>query len=262
VTSRWSDSIPIHNNMKVAAIRTHKVTAKDRDLIKILDRYLLAFSENSILAITSKIVSITEGRLVKMDGVEKDELIKREAQYYLPRNQNPYNVSLTVTRNMLVATAGIDESNGDGYYILWPENPQKTVNEVRSYLKKRFKLKNAGVIITDSKTTPLRWGVTSIALAYSGFKPLKDYIGKEDLFGRTFAFEKLSIIDSLASSASVVMGEGAEQTPMAVISDLPFVEFQDRNPTDAELKELSISMDRDLYGPFLENVQWKKGKGL
>ena len=245
--------------MKIAAIRTHKITVNDHDLIKILDKYLLALPEKSILAITSKIVAITEGRLVKMDSAKKDDLIKQESQFYLPRSQNPYNVSITITRNILAATAGIDESNANGYYILWPKDPQGTVNSVRAYLKKRLKLKNVGVIITDSKTSPLRWGVTSVALAYSGFKPLKDYIGREDLFGRKFEFEKLSIIDSLAGAASVVMGEGAEQTPMAIISDLPFVEFQDRNPTKKELKDLCITMDEDLYGPFLKNVKWKKG---
>jgi putative folate metabolism gamma-glutamate ligase len=248
--------------MKVTPIKTHKITVDDSDLIKILDKYLIIFPEKSVLAITSKIVSITEGRFVKIGGVDKDELIKKESQFYLPREQNPYNVSITIARNMLAATAGIDESNGDGYYILWPKDPQRTANDVCRYLKRRFSLKDVGVIITDSKTTPMRWGVTAIALAYSGFKPLKDYIGKKDLFGRKFEFEKLSIVDSLAGAASVVMGEGAEQTPMAIISDLPFVEFQDRNPTVKELKELCISIDEDLYGPFLKNMKWKKGKGL
>lgn len=248
--------------MKIIPIKTHKITQKDKDLFVILDKYLPKISEKSIVAITSKIVAITEGRLVKMNGIDKDDLIKQEAQFYLPRNQNPYDVSFTITHSMLAATAGIDESNANGCYILWPKNPQQTVNTVRAYLKKRFGLKNVGVIITDSKTSPLRWGVTSVALAYSGFKPLKDYIGKDDLFGRKFQFEKLSIIDSLAGAASVVMGEGAEQTPLAIISDLSFVEFQDRNPTVKELKALSISIDEDLYGPFLKNVKWKKGEGL
>jgi dihydrofolate synthase / folylpolyglutamate synthase len=245
--------------MNIAAIKTHRITAKDRNLFKILDKYLKKIKDDSILAVTSKIVSITEGRFVKMDGINKDELIKQESQFYLPRSQNPYGISFTITRNILAATAGIDESNGDGYYILWPKNPQKTANKIRAYLKKRFNLKNVGVIITDSKTSPMRWGVTSIALSYSGFKPLKDYIGKKDIFGRKFEFEKLSIIDSLATAASVVMGEGNEQTPLAVISDVPFVKFQDRNPTKKELREISITIDKDLYGPFLKNAKWKKG---
>ncbi|MBF8249847.1 MAG: ligase protein [Candidatus Levybacteria bacterium] len=248
--------------MQVTAIRTHKITASDQDLIKILDKYLVKLEDRSILAITSKIVSITEGRLIQMDKVDKDELIKQEAQFFLPRPNNPYNVSFTITRGILAASAGIDESNGNGYYILWPKDSQNTANKVREYIKKRFKIKNIGVIITDSKTAPMRWGVTAIALAYSGFKSLKDYIGKKDLFGRKFQFEKLSIIDSLATSASVTMGEGSEQTPMAIISDVPFVEFQDRNPTSKELKETEITIDIDIYGPFLKSAQWKKGKGL
>jgi len=247
--------------MKITPLKTHKITVNDQGLIKILDKYLSAFEEKSILAITSKIVSITEGRLIKMDRIDKDKLIKQESQFYLPREQNRYNISLTISRNILAPTAGIDESNGNGYYILWPKNPQRTANDVRGYLKHRFSLRNVGVIITDSKTSPLRWGVTAVALAYSGFKPLKDYIGKKDLFGRKFAFEKLSIVDNLAGGASVVMGEGAEQTPMAIISDLPFVKFQDRNPTQKELKEFCISLEEDLYGPFLQNVKWKKGLG-
>lgn len=246
--------------MKITALKTHKITVDDRDLIKILDKYLpKKIEDKSILAITSKIVSICEGRLVKMEYVDKDELIEQEAQFFLPRPKNPYNVSFTITRGILAASAGIDESNANGYYILWPRNPQKTANAVREYLKKRFKIKRVGVIITDSKTTPMRWGVTAIALAYSGFKSLKDYIGEEDLFGRKFQFEKLSIIDSLATSASVTMGEGSEQTPLAIISEVPFVEFQDRNPTKKELKEIEITVDLDIYGPFLKSARWKKG---
>jgi dihydrofolate synthase / folylpolyglutamate synthase len=248
--------------MKVAVIKTHKITIKDKDLFKILDKYLKKIRNRSIFVITSKIVSITEGRLLKMDGIDKDELIKKESQFYLPRSQNPYDISFTIVKNILAATAGIDESNANGYYILWPKDPQKTANKVRVYLKKRFNLKNVGVIIADSKTTPMRWGVTSIALSYSGFRPLKDYIGKKDIFGRKFKFEKLSIMDSLATAASVVMGEGNEQTPLAVISDVPFVKFQDRNPTRKELEGISITINKDLYGPFLKKVKWKKGKGL
>lgn len=246
--------------MKITAVKTHKVTNKDKDLFEILDRYIPKLEEQSIIVVTSKIISICEGRVVKIGEIDKDELIRQESQYYLPRDINKYHVSLTIARNTLVATAGIDESNGNGYYILWPANPQKSANDIRGFLRDKFSLKHVGVIITDSKTTPLRWGVTAIAIAYSGIKPLKNYIGKKDLFGRPFVFEQLSVIDSLASAATVVMGEGAEQTPMAVMSDLPFVEFQDRNPTKKELNNLIISTESDLYAPLLSSVAWKRGK--
>ncbi|MEK7092578.1 MAG: hypothetical protein AAB907_03060, partial [Patescibacteria group bacterium] len=69
------------------------------------------------LVITSKIIAILQGRVVLMRGTDKDALIEQESQFYLPRSDNPYNVSLTITRNTLIASSGIDESNGDGYYV-------------------------------------------------------------------------------------------------------------------------------------------------
>lgn len=240
-------------------VKTRKITKKDKDILKVLDIYITKLSEKSIVAVTSKIISITEGRIVKIGDIDKDELIKRESQYYLPRADNPYNVSLTITRGTLVATAGIDESNANGYYILWPKDPQKTANKIRTYFLNRFHLKNIGVIITDSRTTPLRWGVTGIAIAYSGFKPLRNYIGREDVFGKKLEYTKASIMDSLAACAAFVMGEGNEQAPLAIIKDIPGVVFQKRNPTKKELAEIKISIEEDLYASFVKNAPWKKG---
>ena len=245
--------------MKITAIKTHKITVQDKDFFKILDRYIPALPEKSVVVITSKIVSICEGRIVKMGTIDKDELIRQEAQFYLPRESSKYNVSLTIARNILAASAGVDESNGNGYYVLWPKDPQKSANKIRGHFQKKFKIKHVGVIITDSKTTPLRWGVTGIAIAYSGIVPLKDYIGTKDIFGKTMEYTKTSIIDSLASAATVVMGEGKEQMPLAIIEDVPFIKFQSRNPTKKELDSLSISIEDDLYAPLIKNVKWKKG---
>ncbi len=264
--------------MIISPIKTHKITRKDKDILKILDRYIKNLSEKSIIAITSKIISITEGRIIKIQNSldsdraggqtkfkiqnfksQKDKLIKQESEYYLPREENLYHVSLTITRGNLVATAGIDESNGNGYYVLWPKNPQKSVNSIRKYLKKKFGIRDIGVIITDSKTTPLRWGVTGIAIAYSGFMPLRDYIGRKDIFGRKLEFTKMSIIDNLASACTLVMGEGNEQTPIVIAQDVPGIIFQKRNPTTKELRQIKISIKEDLYSALLKSVKWRRG---
>lgn len=246
--------------MIVTGIKTHKITPEDSDICTILDQYLPELSERSIVVVTSKIVSITEGRIIAIGSVDKDELIQREAQYYLPRDTNKYHVSFTITNNTLVPTAGIDESNGNGYYILWPKDPQETANRIREHVQKKHGIKQVGVIITDSKTTPLRWGVTAIAIAYSGFDPLKSYIGKPDIFGKNLEYTKMSIMDNLASAAAMVMGEGSEQRPLAVITEIPGITFQDRHPTAEEIAALRISLDEDLYAPFLQSIDWKKGK--
>lgn len=245
--------------MKITSIKTHKIIIGRESLLNILDKYLPKLKEKSILVITSKIVSICEGNFIEIGKVNKTDLIKKEAEYFIPAEQSKYNITLTIKRNLLVPTAGIDESNGNGYFILWPKNPQKTTNQVKKYLKQRFKLKHVGVIITDSKTSPLRWGTTGFALAHSGFKALNNYIGKPDIFGRLLHVTKANIMDSLAAATVAVMGEGNEQTPLAIIEEADFVKFQNRNPSKQELKELNIPIEDDLYAPLLKTTKWKKG---
>lgn len=249
--------------MKVTPVSTPIVTT-DTDLFELLADRLTGLCEQSVVAVTSKIVSICEGRVVPIKDTEntheKDELIAKESTLYLPRSESSYNVSFAIRDNILAPSAGIDESNGNGYYILWPENLQDSANRIRAFLRETFKLQHVGVIITDSKTSPLRWGVTGIALSHSGFRAINDYIGKKDLFGREFEYEKVNVMDSLAASAAIVMGEGAESTPLAVITDVPFVAFQSQDPTSQELQQLRIPLNEDLYGPFLSHAPWKKGK--
>ncbi|MDE2025333.1 MAG: coenzyme F420-0:L-glutamate ligase [Patescibacteria group bacterium] len=245
--------------MIVTPIKTHKITTKDTSICAILDTYITRLEEKTIIAVTSKIVSLTEGRVAPMTA-DKKLLIKQESAFFLPSTSSKYDVQFTIKNNILAASAGIDESNADNQYVLWPENPQQSANIVRQHLSQKFGVSKVGVIITDSKTTPLRWGVTGISLAHSGFVALKDYIGTEDLFGRKFHYEKLNIADTLASSAIVVMGEGAEQTPLACITDIPHITFQDRNPTADEINSLIIQPQDDLYEPLLTSVTWEKGE--
>lgn len=248
--------------MNVVAIKTEKITKDSISLFDLLDKYITQMEENSILAVTSKIVAICEGNMVSVDETTKDELVREEADLYLPKEENKYGVYITVKDNILAATAGIDESNTDGYFVLWPKDPQVTANEIREYLVRRFNLKKVGVIITDSKTTPLRWGVTVLPISHSGFKALNSLIGTPDLFGRNLKMTQVAISDGLAGAAGLVMGEGTEQTPLAIITDIPFVEFQDRNPNEDELKALKIDIDEDVYSTFLKSVDWKKGKRM
>lgn len=246
--------------MQVKQIKTHKVVSGD-DIFSILDTYLPTLEENTIVAVTSKIVGICEGRLIKAHStVQKFKLAEKEAEYYLPPEENQYGIMLSINHNLLVASAGIDASNSDGYFSLWPKDPQRSVNQIREHFVKKYKRKHIGVILTDSKLSPLRWGVTGYAIAHSGFRALNSYIGKEDLFGRVMHAEQLNVMDSLAAASVAVMGEGAEQTPLAVITDVPMVEFQEKNPTAEELDALQISIEDDVYAAMLKSVQWRKGR--
>jgi len=245
--------------MIITPIKTHIITQKDTDIFVILDKYLPILREKSVVAVTSKIISFTQGRVVSGTD-EKQKLIEKEAQYFLPLENSKYDVRFTINKGILTANAGIDESNANNKYVLWPKDLQKTANGIREYLAKKSNLKKIGVVITDSKATPLRWGVTGMALSHSGFNALKDYIGTKDLFKREFKFEKLNIADSLAAAAVLAMGEGAEQTPIAVIEKASLVEFQERNPTQEELDNLRIKLEDDLYAPLITSLKWQKGK--
>lgn len=247
--------------MIVEPIQTPKIVVGGPKLFTILDSSLSSLEEQSILVITSKIVSICEGSVVRIGEKTKQELIEQYAQYFIPPQESKYHISLTITNNLLIPTAGIDESNGNGYYVLWPKNPQQTASEIHAYLTKRFALQNVGVLITDSKTMPLRLGTTGVSLGYCGFSSLNNYIGTPDLFGRNLLVTKANIADGLAAAAVLTMGEGNEQTPLVKISDVPFVHFSKEYPTAAERRELHIPLAEDIYGPLIESTKWQKGKG-
>ncbi len=247
--------------MKITAIKTNKIKAYDKTIFEILDKYVDNLEENSILAITSLIVSLCENRVVDPAVVNKQDLIKQEADLYLPSFVKKGVIGPAIINNVLLPEAGIDESNGNGYYVLLPKNPQRTANTIRMYLERRFSLKKVGVIITDSRIIPLRWGTVGVAIAHSGFKALKDYVGKPDVFGRILQVSISNIADSLASAAVLNMGEGNEQTPLALIEDVPMVEFTGRNPSKNELALLHVGLNDPMYAPFFKKAHWKKGMG-
>lgn len=246
--------------MIVQAIKTRKFLPPQDNLWDLLGA-IKELEENSVAAITSKVVAISEGRCVPFSKTVKDELAIKEADKYIPREISPGGWILhTIKNNMLIASGGVDESNGSGYYILWPKNPQQSVKKIWLFLRKKFKVQNLGVIMTDSRLVPLRRGVVGIAIAYYGFKPLKDYRGKKDIFGRVFKMETSNLPDSLATAAVLEMGEGFEQTPIAVISDISYVEFlnKDFRPKTAD-DAFEIPEKEDMFYPFLSSVKWKKG---
>lgn len=253
--------------MIIKPIKTRQFMPPKDDLFALIRESIPQgrLKESSILVITSKIVAIWQGQCIKIEDVpDKDELIQKEAELYLPRDKVPKGyVMLTMKNNILIPTAGIDESNAAGYYILWPEKPFQTAKEIYSFIKKEYGLKKVGIIISDSHTVPLRWGTMGIALSYWGFWPLKDYRGTKDIFGRKMKISQLNIADSLATVATLSMGEGKEQTPMAIVEGFPppagglkfgNFNFLKKNP-------LEIKREKDIYGPLLNAMDWEKGGG-
>jgi F420-0:gamma-glutamyl ligase len=247
--------------VKLTAIKSKPLRAGDFTLTQFVDEYVKDLPPRSVLAITSKVVALCEGRVVKIGDIPKEELVRREADYYIPGARNRYGVIVTIKDDIFVAAAGVDESNGDGNYVLWPADSQASANELRTHLSKRFGYE-VGVIITDSRVISMRRGTLGVGLAHSGFSALNNYIGTPDIFGsHDMQYTYAGVMDGLAAAAVVLMGEGTECTPMVVVEDADFVKFQDRNPTAEELALLHVPVDEDVYADMLKAMPWEKRPG-
>lgn len=231
-------------------IKTRIVHPPQDDIKDILDT--LPVKDGDIIFITSKILSIAEGRTVKIGDTSKPDLIKKEAERYLQfsNKSDTFHVNLTVTQSILIPTAGIDESNADGYYVMWPRDPDATCRRIRQYLMDKHHLSRLGVIATDSHTTPLRWGVTGITIGLAGVDPLRDIRGAPDLFGRRMHLTKVNLIDPLASMAVLLMGESDECTPIVILSDYHGIPFSDTT----SMQDLKIHPDQDAYQALIEVI--------
>lgn len=248
--------------MNIQPIKTRTLVPPRDDLFGAIKDVLSFIPEKSILAVTSKVVSIGEGNCISRVSIKKDDLVKEEADLYLPRELTPHKwIMQTMKRNLLIPMAGIDESNADNYYILWPHDPAESARMLHGWAKETYKIKDVGIIITDSHTIACRRGTLGISIAHYGFNPLRDYRGVEDIFGRKMKISLLNIADSLASAAVVTMGEGAESTPLALITDIPWVEFIDQPIAEKPDSSFELRTEEDLYYPLIKNVPWKKGGG-
>ncbi len=242
--------------MRIDPLKTPLINIGD-PLENILDCHVPTLKEGTIFAITSKIISICQERVIpKSSGITKESLIRQECEAILPIENMPGKF-MTITHGLILLSAGIDESNANENYILYPSAVQATSQHIWHYLKQRDSLERLGVIITDSRTSPLRKGVTGFTLGWCGFKPLNDYRGKPDIYGRLLEVSQTNVIDSLASSAVFVMGEGDEKTPMALITDAPHVEFQTDPPTAEELTNIRVSIKEDLYHSLTNSDKWE-----
>ena len=224
--------------MNVRAVKTDVFKEGD-NLVAFITRYIPKIKDGAILIVTSKIVALAEGRVASVK--DKEKIIKAESTWALKTKY----VWLTEKDGMILANAGVDESNAGGKLILLPKDSFAAAERIRSSVLQKTRIKKLGVIITDSRIMPLRAGVVGVALGYAGFKGLRDYRGKKDISGRKLKFSQTDVADSLATAAVVVMGEGSELQPLAVITDAPVV-FIDR----VNKKELLIPLKDDMYAPL------------
>ncbi|MDB4978754.1 MAG: F420-0:gamma-glutamyl ligase [Candidatus Peribacteria bacterium] len=150
------------------------------------------------------------------------------------------------TGSILIANAGLDESNIDIQYAVgWPVDPVASARVLRKNIQNCLTDTGnnpmVGVIITDSCCSPRRKGVIAFALSVSGFEPIRNEIGKKDLFQRTLRITTEAVADQLATAANFIMGNANQSVPAVIIRDhgVTLTEFEGWVP--------GIDREEDLF---------------
>ncbi|MEM2897176.1 MAG: coenzyme F420-0:L-glutamate ligase [Candidatus Bathyarchaeia archaeon] len=230
-----------------------------RLILKVTKKQKVSLENGDIIAISQKIVSKAENRLVDLKSLnpstraqELAHLTGKDARLVecvLRETKRLVKVSrgIIISQNnqdIVCLNAGIDKSNvfGNGCYSLLPINPDESAKKIRERLMKITKKKLA-VIICDTFSRPFRRGQVEFAIGIAGIKPIKDYRGKPDLFDRVLRFKYVAVADELASAAELVIGQGDEGIPVAIIKGLSELEWDE----DSSFHELYISDREDLF---------------
>lgn len=217
----------------------------------------LTLEEHDVIALSTKVVAIGEGRCVLKEGTDIDALARAESDVYLERSETPGGfVMHTVTNGILMANAGIDPFAD--HFVLWPENPKKAAEELLAWFRKEYEIQNLYLVLTDSRSVFLRRGVIGMAVAWAGFEPLYDNRVREDLLGYPSGGSQTNIPDSLAASAVYVMGEANEGTPLVRIRNAPYL-AQSQTAKRKEFNTFEFGMEEDIFAPFMKSLPWKEG---
>lgn len=166
-----------------------------------------------VVAVTQKVVSKSEGRLVP-DGGRKEEWVAKETRRVVARRGS---LVIAETHHGLVcANAGVDASNvANGLLSLLPEDPDTSAERIRAGLRERTG-RDVGVVVTDTFGRPWRRGVVNVAIGCAGLPPVVDLRGTPDHVGRRLETTVVALADEIAAAAGLAMGK-AERVPAVVV---------------------------------------------
>ena len=211
--------------------------------------------DGDIVVVTQKIVSKSEGRLVRLGDVRptkrakalasdlgKDprlvELVLQESKRVVRKG---HGVLITETKHGFVcANSGIDMSNVEsGYAALLPTDPDASARRIRNKLEKATS-KRLAVIVTDTFGRPWREGQLDLAIGCSGIAPTQVLAGKKDPYGYVLRVTQPAIVDEVAAAAELVMKKLA-LVPVAIVRG---VEYE---TAESGVKGLVRKSETDLF---------------
>lgn len=229
-----------------------------------------------IIIVASKVISIIEGNQCHFESIKEVreetkifskrsgldprfvEMIFREADQVIGAVKGAV---LALKDGSLQANAGVDNSNSGGknYLITLPKNSIRAAIEIKNYIQEKKGI-SIGVIISDSKTHPLRRGTSGFTLGCAGFIPVIDDKGQPDLYGYIMNVTSRALADNLVCGAEILMGETSESTPIIVVRGVEQIFFTDQDPYELN-KTMKMEKERCIYmGPLFEQLKERGDK--
>jgi coenzyme F420-0:L-glutamate ligase/coenzyme F420-1:gamma-L-glutamate ligase len=210
-------------------------------ILDAITRAELSLKPRDVLVVAQKIVSKSEGRLVRLEDVEpsqraveiapvveKDprlvEIILRESREVLRMRAGI--IVVEDVRGLVLANAGVDASNvnadgGNDSVLLLPADPDASAARLRAELEARTGI-DIGIVINDSIGRAWRNGTIGTAIGMSGLPGLLNLRGAPDLFGRELRTTDLGLADEIAAAASLLMGQADEGWPVILVRGVPY----------------------------------------
>ena len=201
-----------------------------------LNRECIEPASSDVLVVAQKVVSKSEGRFVDLDTVQVSD--RARALSTITR-KDPRIVELALAESsqvlrakadvlivrhrlgFVMANAGIDRSNvpGPNRVLLLPKDPDESAGRLKQGIGGLLG-KSPAIIVSDSFGRPWRKGVTNVALGAAGLPALIDRRGQADRNGRRLEMTEVAFADLVACAAGLVMGEGSEGIPAAIVRGL------------------------------------------
>ncbi len=211
----------------------------------------LGLQGGDVVAVTQKIVSKAEGRVVP-EGDGRTAWAERESRRLVARRGD---LVIAETRHGFVcANAGVDASNvAPGFLTLLPEDPDGSAESIRKGLEQSLGA-SVAVVVTDTFGRTWRRGVVNVAIGCAGLPAVLDLRGTRDHQGKKLEATIVALADEVAAASGLVM-EKASHVPAAIVrgvrTDAPASPASElvRPPEDDMFREsplLSISARRTI----------------
>lgn len=231
-------------------------------ILKSMSESEMTFDDGDILVIAHKVISKSEGRIVRLADVEpsaeaielakivnkdprKIETILSESTRVVRAIKRPeQDEGILIAEHRLgfiCANAAVDESNVDlpGHVILLPVNPDDSARRLCTGLESASG-KKLGVVVTDTFGRPWRMGLVNVAIGLANVPAKVDMAGLDDAYGRELKVTVPALADELAAASGLLMSKEGKK-PALIFKGVEW------SPTESSASDLIRPKQEDLF---------------